>query len=61
MLTRFDPARLPVKARRRLYELAGAAVAVAVLRGLLSGDEGAAWLALLVPVLGVARRNVPKP
>ena len=45
--------------RARLYEVAIGVIGVLVVKGLLTGDEGAAWLLLLAPVLGVARRNVP--
>lgn len=55
-----DPANWPLAVRRRLYEAAAAALGLAVIHGLISGDEAAAWLLLVVPVLGVARRNVPK-
>ncbi|MGZ4560027.1 MAG: hypothetical protein ACXVGN_00105 [Mycobacteriaceae bacterium] len=46
------------KIRKRVYEAATAAVAVVVFHGLLSAEEGQLWLALLVPVLGLARVNV---
>lgn len=50
----------PTRAQRaRLYEIAIAVVGILVVKGLVSGNEGAAWLLLLAPVLGVARRNVP--
>ena len=44
--------------RRRLYEAAIAAVGIAVVYGLLDGQQSEAWLALVAAVLGVARVNV---
>lgn len=44
--------------RKRLYELAAAAVAVAVVYGLIQGEQAQAWLLLVAAILGVARRNV---
>lgn len=44
--------------RRRVYEVALAGVAVAVVYGLLDGNQAAAWLVLIAAVLGLARVNV---
>jgi hypothetical protein len=44
--------------RKRLYEAALAAIGVAVVYGLIDGEQAAAWALLLAPVVGVARANV---
>lgn len=44
--------------RKRLYEIAAAALLVAVGYGIVSGEESALWLTLVAAVLGVARTNV---
>ena len=46
------------KVRKRLYEIATGVVAIAIFHGLVTSDEGQLWLAVLVPVLGLARVNV---
>lgn len=51
-------AKLTPALRKRLYEVAIAAVALAVVYGLLDGNQAAAWLLLIAAVLGVARANV---
>ena len=50
--------KLTPKVRKRLYEVAVGAVAIAVFHGVVTADEGQLWLAALVPVLGLARVNV---
>ena len=44
--------------RKRLYEAAVGVLAILVFHGLLTAEEGQLWLALLIPVLGLARVNV---
>lgn len=44
--------------RKRLYEVATAGVAIAVFHGVVTETEAQLWLAVLVPVLGLARVNV---
>lgn len=46
------------EARARLYEVGLALIAVAVVYGLVSDHEAAAWSAVLAPLLGIARGNV---
>ncbi len=45
-------------ARKRLYRLGLALIGVAVVYGLLSGEEAAAWALVLAPLLGLADHNV---
>ncbi len=45
--------------RKRLYEASLALLGVAVLYGLVSGEQAAAWALVLAPAIGVARANVP--
>ncbi len=47
----------PVKTRRYLYRLGLAAIGVAAVYGLVSGEQAAAWAVLLAPVLGLADYN----
>ena len=51
---------LTPKIRRRIYEAAIAGVGVAVVYGLVDGEQAAAWLLFVGAALGVARVNVPK-
>lgn len=44
--------------RSDIYTIAKAAVAVAVVYGLVTGDEAQAWLVLIFAVLELADRNV---
>lgn len=44
--------------RKRIYEVAVAGVAIVVFHGIISAEEGQLWLAVLLPVLGLARANV---
>ena len=53
-----SPSEVPPVARKRVYEIAVAALAVAIFHGVVTADEGQLWLAVLVPVLGLARVNV---
>lgn len=50
--------RLTPKVRARLYEIGLALIGVAVVYGLLSSEEAAAWALVLAPLLGLARANV---
>lgn len=45
--------------RRRLYRIANAGLGVAVVYGIVQGDEAAAWLFLVNAVLFVADAHVP--
>lgn len=44
--------------RKRLYETAIAALALAIVYGLINGDQADAWLGLIAAALGIARANV---
>lgn len=49
---------LTPKRRRHLYDVAIAAVLLAVLYGVIEADKADAWLLLIAATLGVARSNV---
>lgn len=44
--------------RKRLYETGLALIGVAVVYGVVSGEQAVAWALVLAPALGVARANV---
>lgn len=46
-----------VKTRRYLYRLGLAAIGLAVVYGIVSADQGAAWALLLAPLLAMADHN----
>lgn len=45
--------------RRWIYGVANAAVAVAVVYGLVNGEQASVWGVLVNAVLGLAQANVP--
>lgn len=45
--------------RKAIYDTVNALVAVAVVYGVLNGNEAAAWMLVVNAALGLARRNVP--
>lgn len=49
---------LTPKTRKRAYEAGLAGIGVAVVYGLVDGEQAAAWALLLAPLLGLARANV---
>lgn len=49
------------RARRWLYIVTGAALAVAGVYGLLDGQQIAAWMGLAAAVLGLAVAKTPAP
>lgn len=46
------------RARRYVYRVVNAGIGVAVVRGLLRGDEAVAWLLVANAALGLADANV---
>ena len=44
--------------RKRIYDTGLALIGVAVVYGVLSGEQAVAWALVLAPALGVARANV---
>lgn len=44
--------------RLRIYDVVNALVGVAMLYGVLNGNEAAAWLLVVNATLGLARQNI---
>lgn len=57
-MNRIRAALTPAR-RRRLYEVGIAGLAVLVGYGVVQAEHAVLWSALLIPVLGIARDNVP--